>query len=168
MDPQERKKLIALYRDGYRAVVEALHNITPEELDAQPGAEPLVGARDRPSSRRQRDDGGRPPSAAARAGSTRRFKATTRTSSPRGSTTTGRTRRRSKLFRWARETTAEILERLTPAEWLREGTHTEAGHYGVEAWLKIYADHAHKHARQIREARDAAAKKRISSRRNRT
>ena len=36
MDAQERKKLIALYRDGYRAVVEVLHNITPEELDAKP------------------------------------------------------------------------------------------------------------------------------------
>ena len=45
MDAQERKKLIALYRDGYRAVVEVLHNITPEELDAKPGAGPLVGAR---------------------------------------------------------------------------------------------------------------------------
>jgi hypothetical protein len=62
------------------------------------------------------------------------------------------------LFRWARESTAEVLERLTPAEWLREGTHTEVGRWGVEAWLKTYAGHAHKHARQIREARDAAAK----------
>ena len=31
------------------------------------------------------------------------------------------------LFRWARESTAELLELLTPEEWLREGTHTEAG-----------------------------------------
>ncbi len=38
MDPQERKKLIALYRDGYRAIVEVLQKITPEELDAKPGA----------------------------------------------------------------------------------------------------------------------------------
>ena len=37
------------------------------------------------------------------------------------------------LFRVARESTAEILDRLTPAEWLREGTHTEVGRYGVEA-----------------------------------
>ena len=36
MDAQERKKLIALYRDGYRAVVEVLQKITPEELDATP------------------------------------------------------------------------------------------------------------------------------------
>ena len=57
------------------------------------------------------------------------------------------------LFRWARESTAELLELLTPEEWLREGTHTEAGPFGVEAWLKTYAGHAHRHARQISEAR---------------
>jgi hypothetical protein len=62
------------------------------------------------------------------------------------------------LFRLARQSTAEILDRLTPTEWVREGTHTEAGPYGVEAWLRAYSDHAHKHARQIRIARDAAAK----------
>jgi hypothetical protein len=61
-------------------------------------------------------------------------------------------------FRWARQCTAELLERLTADEWIREGTHTEAGQYGVEKWLQIYANHAHKHARQIREARDAAGK----------
>ena len=44
------------------------------------------------------------------------------------------------LFRVARQSTAEILDRLTPAEWVREGMHTEAGPYGVEAWLKTYAD----------------------------
>ena len=60
------------------------------------------------------------------------------------------------LFQLVRQSTAEILDRLTPADWVREGTHTEAGPYGVESWLKIYADHAHKHARQIRVARDAA------------
>jgi hypothetical protein len=56
-------------------------------------------------------------------------------------------------FRWARETTAEILERMTEAEWTHEGTHTETGRYPVEQWLKIYAAHAHNHAEQIRRAR---------------
>ena len=64
------------------------------------------------------------------------------------------------LFRVARQSTAEILDRLTPAEWIREGMHTEAGPYGVEAWLKTYSEHAHKHARQIRVAREAATKNR--------
>ena len=44
---------------------------------------------------------------------------------------------------------------MAPEDWLREGTHTEVGRYGVETWLKIYAEHAHKHARQIRAARGA-------------
>jgi hypothetical protein len=64
------------------------------------------------------------------------------------------------LFHLARQSTAEILDRLTPAEWGREGTHTEVGRYGVEDWLKTYSEHAHKHARQIRVARDAAIKQR--------
>jgi hypothetical protein len=55
-------------------------------------------------------------------------------------------------FRYARETTAEILDRMTPAEWAREGTHSEHGRYTIERWLEIYADHAHNHALQIRAA----------------
>jgi hypothetical protein len=61
-------------------------------------------------------------------------------------------------FRYARQCTAEILEHLTPDQWRREGTHSEHGAYGVEKWLQIYATHAHRHAKQIREARDAAGK----------
>jgi hypothetical protein len=56
-------------------------------------------------------------------------------------------------FKAARETTAEILDRMTDAEWAREGTHTESGRYSVWRWLEIYADHAHDHAQQIRRAR---------------
>ena len=36
MDRTERDRLVALYRDGYRAVVDALHNVTEEELAAKP------------------------------------------------------------------------------------------------------------------------------------
>ena len=56
-------------------------------------------------------------------------------------------------FRWARASTAELLDRLTPAQWAREGTHTESGRYSVTLWLEIYAVHAHNHADQIRRAR---------------
>lgn len=52
----------------------------------------------------------------------------------------------------ARSTTAQILLRLTDAEWLRTGTHSEMGAYGVERWLGIYAAHCHEHADQIRRA----------------
>jgi hypothetical protein len=42
---------------------------------------------------------------------------------------------------------------MTEAEWSREGTHSESGHYSVIKWLEIYAHHAHNHADQIRRAR---------------
>ena len=56
-------------------------------------------------------------------------------------------------FKAARETTAQILERMGEAEWQRAGTHSESGVYSAADWLEIYADHAHKHAEQIRRAR---------------
>jgi hypothetical protein len=62
------------------------------------------------------------------------------------------------LFRCARAATIEILDRLTPEQWIREGTHTEVGPFGVDKWLTTYAEHAHKHARQIRAARGSVAK----------
>jgi hypothetical protein len=59
-------------------------------------------------------------------------------------------------FGAARRTTAEILDRMTEAEWAREGLHSESGRYSVVRWLEIYADHAHNHADQIRRARASA------------
>ena len=52
----------------------------------------------------------------------------------------------------ARAATAEILDRLTEAEWNRKGTHDEHPGYGVLEWLEIYADHCHEHADQIKAA----------------
>jgi hypothetical protein len=154
----ERRKLIERYRDGYAAVVEALMKITPDELDVKPApgrwsvrdivhhladSEMIAAARlrfllaqDRPTIQGYDQD-----EFARRLYYDRPHEASL------------------ELFRVVRQSTAEILDRLTPAEWVREGTHTEAGPYGVEAWLKTYAEHAHKHARQIRVARDAAVKK---------
>jgi len=63
-------------------------------------------------------------------------------------------------FKSARRTTAEILDRMTEAEWAREGTHSEHGRYTVARWLEIYAAHAHNHAEQIRVARGAAQQQR--------
>ena len=157
MDDQDRRKLIAQYRDGYRAVAEVLDGITHEELDARPGpgrwtAREIVHhladsemtaairlrlllASTRPAIQGYDQD---------------EFARKLHYDRPYQSSL--------EAFRYARQCTAEILERLTDAEWLREGTHSEMGRYGVDTWLKIYAAHAHKHARQIREARDAAAK----------
>ena len=58
-------------------------------------------------------------------------------------------------FRLARVTSAEILEGASADDWLRSGSHSESGPYSVGTWLEIYARHAHDHADQIREARNA-------------
>ena len=60
-------------------------------------------------------------------------------------------------FRWARVSTAEILERMSDADWTRAGRHNEIGVYPITRWLEIYAEHATKHAAQIRRARASAA-----------
>lgn len=49
-----------------------------------------------------------------------------------------------------RAASLELLERLTPEEWDRRGTHSESGPYSVDDWLGIYAGHPHDHADQIR------------------
>jgi hypothetical protein len=156
MDTEERTKLIARYRDGYSAVVEALLKITPEELDARPApngwtAREIVHhladsemtsairlrrllAEDHPQIQGYDQD---------------EFARRLHYERPHESSL--------EAFRYARTTTAELLECLQPADWLREGTHSESGRYTVETWLRIYAEHAHKHARQIREARAAVA-----------
>jgi predicted NBD/HSP70 family sugar kinase len=56
------------------------------------------------------------------------------------------------LLRAVRSATAELLDRLTDADFARTGIHTESGAYGVEDWLRIYVDHCEDHARQIVDA----------------
>jgi IS30 family transposase len=155
MTSEERERLVAQYRDGYSAIAEALLRITPEELDARRGpdrwsAREIVHhladsemtaairlrrllAEDRPAIQGYDQD-----EFARRLHYDRPYEASL------------------ELFKSVREATAELLDRLEPAEWLREGTHSEIGRYTVETWLSIYAEHAHRHARQIRESRSAA------------
>src|SRR5438445_3722691 len=56
-------------------------------------------------------------------------------------------------MRWARESCAQLLDRMGEEEWRIVGTHTESGSYGTEDWLRIYAAHCHDHAAQISRAR---------------
>jgi hypothetical protein len=60
-------------------------------------------------------------------------------------------------FRFARETTAQLIHLMTEEDWRREGTHSESGSYTTEDWLRIYAAHAHNHAAQIGRLREALA-----------
>ena len=48
-----------------------------------------------------------------------------------------------------RASTSALLERLTPQDFERRGTHTESGPYGVVDWLRSYAGHLEGHASQI-------------------
>lgn len=58
-------------------------------------------------------------------------------------------------FRSARATTAQLLDLMTQEDWQRQGSHSESGSYSSEEWLRIYAEHAHNHAAQIRRLREA-------------
>lgn len=58
-------------------------------------------------------------------------------------------------FRAARATSLQLLERMSDEDWRREGWHSESGRYTTENWLRIYAEHAHGHASQIRRLREA-------------
>jgi len=57
------------------------------------------------------------------------------------------------VMRYVRESSAQILDRLSEADWQRSGTHSESGPYSVEDWLTIYAAHGHEHAAQIKRSR---------------
>jgi DinB superfamily len=158
MDQPERTKLINQYKDGYRVVAEALAGATDDELDARPAPAKwtareivhhladsemtsairlrLLIAVDTPQIVGYDQD-----EFARRLYYDRPIEASI------------------EAFKAARRTTAEILERMSEAEWAREGTHSEHGRYTLTRWLEIYAAHAHAHAEQILVARDAARKK---------
>lgn len=156
MERSDRDLLIAQYKDGYRAVSEALLKITPEELDAVPAPGKwtarqivhhladsemtaavrfrLLIAEDRPAIKGYDQD-----AFASRLHYDRPHEASL------------------ELFRAARASTAELMACLSEAEWQRDGTHSEVGRFGLDTWLRIYGPHAHRHADQIRLARGASS-----------
>jgi hypothetical protein len=155
VDPETRKTLIDQYKDGYRAVAEALSGATEAELDAHPAPGKwsareivhhladsemtsavrlrLLLASDRPSIAGYDEN---------------EFARRLHYDRPIGASLDA--------FEAARRTTVEILDRISEADWAREGTHSESGRYTMDTWLGIYAAHAHNHADQIRRARGAA------------
>ena len=157
MDQNSRTRLVDKYKDGYRAVSDALAGATDRELDAHPAPGKwsareivhhladsemtsairlrLLIASDRPQIMGYDEA---------------EFARKLYYDRPIESSLDA--------FKLARRTTGEILDRMTDAEWAREGTHTEVGRYTVEKWLEIYAAHAHNHAEQIRVARAAPRK----------
>ena len=157
MDAPTRTKLIDQYKDGYRVVTEALAGATEAGLDAHPAPGKwsareivhhladsemtsairlrLLLATDRPAIAGYDEN-----AFARRLHYDRPIEASL------------------EALKAARRTSAEILDRLTEADWAREGTHTESGRYTMDTWLEIYAAHAHNHAAQIRRAIESAKK----------
>ena len=155
MDAHTRKRLIDQYKDGYRAVAEALTGATDAELDAHPAPGKwsareivhhladsemtsairlrLLLATERPTILGYDEN-----EFAKRLHYDRPIEASLA------------------ALEAARRSTAEILDRMRESDWVREGTHTDSGRYTTDTWLEIYAVHAHNHAAQIRRARAAA------------
>lgn len=152
MDTTRRTDLLHKYRTGHQAVVDALANLREEELDRSAAEDDWTPrqivhhiadsemtsairlrklvAEDRPTIE----------------GYDEKVFAT--------SLTRDRPIEPSlEAVRWARESTLQILERLTEDEWKKSGTHTELGPYSVERWLEVYAAHCHDHADQIKKTR---------------
>ena len=157
MDRGTRQQLVQKYKEGYRTVAEALEGATDAELDARPTPEKwsareivhhLADSEMTSAIRLRRliaED--RP---AINGYDEAEFARKLYYDRPIAASLDA--------FRTARLTTAELLDRMTDAEWEREGTHTQHGRYAVQDWLEIYADHAHNHADQIRRARASLTK----------
>ncbi len=157
MDLETRKRLVAQYKDGYRAVVDALAGVTDAELDARPAPgkwtarEIVHHLADSEMTSAVRIRMLLATDKAAIVGyDQEEFARKLHYNRPIEAALGA--------FKAARETTAELLDRLTEADWQREGTHTEHGRYGMDTWLGIYGAHAHDHAAQILRARASAKK----------
>ena len=152
MDAQQRDQLIEQYKQGYQVVCEALQGASDADLDRRPG-EGEWSAREVVHHL-----GDSEMTAAIRL---RRLLAEERPLIPNADQETyARLLHYDRpidtsleAFRAARRSTATLLERLSEADWGREGTHSEMGRFSVETWLAIYGVHAHDHADQIRRAR---------------
>jgi hypothetical protein len=152
MDLNQRAELIAQYEDGYQMIVNALEGITDAEMDARPA----------PNEWSAREVVHHLADSEMTSAIRLRLLIAAEGPTILGYDEAGFARRlyydrpitaSLEAFKAARRSTAEILHRMTDAEWSRAGTHTDTGRYTAEDWLAIYADHAVVHAAQIRAAR---------------
>ncbi len=154
MDKDTRRQLIEKYKDGHRVVTEALkglkerdfdlrlpgkwsireilHHLADSEMVASVRLRRLV-AEDRPGIR-----------ATDVGGYVRRLFYDRPAQSSLD------------LFRAVRASTAEILDRMTDADWAREGVRSGTGRFTAEKWLEVFSQHADTHADEIQRTRAAA------------
>jgi hypothetical protein len=151
VEAEERAALMRRYRDGHRAVVDALEGVTDEELDRSASGEwtPRMIAHHLADSEMM---------SAIRlrrliAEDTPVIHGYDEVAFARALTSDRPIQPSLEAMRWARESTSQILERLSDDDWRRVGTHSESGPYSVEGWLEIYAKHGHDHAEQIKRSR---------------
>jgi hypothetical protein len=151
--PAERARLLDMYRDGHRVVLDALAGATEQELDARPAAPDEWTARqvvhhladsEMISAYRLRRLIAEDSPVIQGYEEPRYARTLFYDDRPIGPSLDA--------LAAARASTLQILERLSEAQWRREGIHSESGRYGVATWLRIYAAHAHDHADQIRRA----------------
>jgi hypothetical protein len=154
MDAAARASLIKRYRDGHREVMDALDGIKENELDRSASGEwtpreiahHLADSEMNGAIRLRRLLAETAPAISGYDEAAYAKKLTLdRPIHPS-----------LEAMRGARESTAQLLDRLTEDDWKRAGTHSERGKYTVEDWLTIYAAHAHDHAAQIRRSRGRA------------
>lgn len=155
MTPEERNELIAKYAAGYEEVAQALNGFPAEGLGAHPipgkwSAREIVhhlGDSESTSAFRLRkllvEDQARIEGYDQDEFATK-LRYNERDMAPA-----------LEAFRAARESTVQLLKTMSEEDWQRAGTHSESGPYSTENWLTIYANHAHKHAEQIRRLREA-------------
>ena len=53
------------------------------------------------------------------------------------------------LFKASRESSLQLIKRLTPELLKNTGVHTESGEYSVQKWIETYTRHPQEHAEQL-------------------
>ena len=53
------------------------------------------------------------------------------------------------VFKAVRQSSYELLKRISESELNNKGTHSESGEYSVRSWIETYTNHPREHAEQI-------------------
>jgi hypothetical protein len=150
VEPEERAALIARYRDGARAIAEAVASLSLTELDRHAGQEwsarevvhHVADAELVESARLRRilvEENPVLPWVDEEEDARRlHYDRPVETSVA--------------LFQSLVVANADLVQALSPEEWLRYGTHTVDGRYTVEDSLRKMSSHAHDHVAQMLRA----------------